>query len=521
MTDAAAAGVRRAARAGTLIGLAQLAAYAASFVLGVLVAATFGVARATDAYFMATSTAELLAKLLLGSTVASLFLPLFVQQLTAGQPDRAWRLFRNLFGLACVAFVVLGGLLELAAGPLVAFLAPGFAPETTAATVVLLRIVFPAYLLAFLADLAIAPLHAHRTFGPPAASRVVVPLTTILLLLALAGKIGVAALAVGTLLGTALQLTLLVPVLRRVGLPRGPWWPRVDADVRRVLLLALPFILSVLAADGAGVVYRILVSHQPEGSLASLKFAEKIFSLSNTLFLQTIAVVSFPAFAAAAALSARDAKERLATAARFVTFLALPLTVGLVLLREPLVRLLYERGAFGADATAATAALVPLYVIGLLGNGWSSLLGHLALAFQAARTTVAVNVALQAIAAALFVLLVPRYGVAGLAAASGIGPFVLTGLYLIGLRARVPQLPTALVSVRLLPLLLASAGCAVAVQAARLGAPGAGVVHDVVQLVGGGLAGAAAYLGIAWLLDVPEVRTLRSLLTQRLRPRPV
>lgn len=506
--------VLRAARSGMTIGISQLASYGISFLLGIAIAALFGAAGSTDAYFMASSTGEVLAKILLGGALTSVFLPIFVQFLAEQRPERAWAAFSALFTLAVVTFLVLGAAIEMFAEPLMAFLTPGFGAETRALTVTLFRIALPAYLAAFLADLATVPLHAHRRFGLPGFSRLVVPFLTLLLLLALAGRIGVLALALGTLAGTVVQVAVLQVALRRVGY-RFRWRsPIGNPDVRHILRRTLPFALSILAAHGAGAAYRILVSQEPEGSLASLKFAEKIFQMTNTLFLGSIAQVAFPAFARAVTSgSPGDVLDRLRTSVRAVFFLGVPLTVGIVLLREPLVRVLYERGAFTAEATAATAVLVPLFVIGLLGNGISSLLGHLALALQETKRIVAVNVALQALASALFVLLTPRYGIAGLAFASGIGPFLLSALYAFALRERLPKIGGALLDPTLVRLLVAGAACgALVVVGQRLAQTvPAGLPQDIVGLVLGGGLGAAGYLGIAWFLRAPEVNILRAL----------
>ncbi|MDP3685848.1 MAG: lipid II flippase MurJ, partial [bacterium] len=369
-------------------------------------------------------------------------------------------------------------------------------------------------LLSFLADIAVVPLHAQRRFGLPALSRLVVPTITLLILLTLAGRLGVQALAIGTLMGTAVQLSILLLTLRRFGYTPTFIPHLTNPDLKRALLLTLPFAVSIFAAQGAGVVYRILVSLEPEGSLASLKFGERIFQIANVLFMGTIIQVAFPAFARAASTSLEEAQRRLQTATRLVTFVGIPLTVGLILLREPLVRVLYERGAFTAEDTAATAALVPFFVLGLLGNGWSSLLGHFVLAFKETRTAVAVSVALQAVAAALFVLLVPSLGVTGLAFVSGIGPFILTALYLWAFRHRIPRLGVLFFNPEMFRLAVAGGVCAMTVALTRTLAqsvPLAGS-RDISTLIAAGVFGGTIYLLTAWLLRVPETGMVLRLL---------
>lgn len=504
----------QAARSGAVIWGAQMAAYLGSFVLGVAMAARFGAGGATDAYFMASSTAELLTKLLLGGALVSVLLPVLVKLRTQGTSADANTVYSTLFTLAVVSFVVLGGALELAARPLVSFLAPGFSEEAQRLTLLLLRVSLPAYLFSFLADLLIVPLHAERRFALPAMSRLVVPFLTLLFLLALAGIIGVTSLALGTLVGTSVQIVILVRALWTTGTRLRPSFAWRHPAVRRVLRLTLPFVISVLAAQGAGIVYRVLVSHAPEGSLASLKFSEKIYLMTNTLFLGSIAQVAFPIFAKAAATSDTDARARLRTAVRMVVFLALPLTVGMVLLGVPLVRALYERGAFNHEATLATAAVLPLYLVGLLGNGLSSLLGHLVLAYQDTRTSVAVTVALQTIVSALFVLLTPWLGiVTTLAAVSGFGPFLLTALYLFAVRKRLPHLWRTFLDPSLARIILAAAACGPAVLLVRraVSASTPTLLNDLLTLLSAGLTGALLYAGVAWLLRVPEVELVGAL----------
>lgn len=512
------ASLLRAAKSGGAIGMAQFATYILAFAVSVAVAAQFGASKATDAYFMAASTAELLAKILLGGALTSVLLPVFVEALTKGDPDRAWRLFQALFSLALLAFVLFGGTLQLVAEPLIGFLAPGFADDTRALTVLLIRFLLPAYLFSFLADLATVPLHAHRRFGLPATCRLIVPVLTLFFIFALIQRLGILTIALGTLAGTVLHVGILLFALRRSGQRFRFQIGIANPDVRRVLALTLPFAVSIFAVYGAGAVYRILVSLEPQGALASLKFGEKIFQIANVLFMGTIIQVAFPAFVRAASTSLEEAQRRLQTAIRLATFVGIPLTIGLVLLRFPLVRVLYERGAFTAEDTAATAALVPFFVIGLLGNGWSSLLGHFVLAFQETRTAVAVSVALQAVAAALFVLLVPALGVTGIAFVSGIGPFVLTALYLWTFRHRTPRLGILFFNPEMFRLAVAGGVCAMTVALTRILAQSVPLAggRDMSTLIAAGVLGGTAYLLTAWLLRVPETGTVLRLLRHEL-----
>ena len=504
----------RAARAGSAIGLATIGALIIGFALQLTIAYRFGAGGATDAFFMAQGTSELLTKILLGGSLTSVFLPMFVEHLTQGRPERAWKLANHLFHLAGMGFLLVLGLLALFTHEVVSVIAPGFPPDIRTTTVLLLRIMLPGFFFLLLTDLAIAILHSFRVFGIPALARLVTPLLSLLLVLTAGARYGIVVLAVGTLLGATIQILLMVRALVRSGFVYEPALSLRDPDVRQVMRLVAPFALSVLAAQGAGVVYRILVSHFPEGSLSALKFGEKIVQVSNTLFLGSITTVAFPAFSRAVAKHVwEETRTTMRQALRLMLFFGTPLTVGIILLREPLVRLLYERGSFTAEDTSATASVLALFLVGFVANGVGSLLGHLALALKATRISVAVTIIAQAVSVILFLLLAPRMGIRGLALASAITPYILAALYVLFLTRHLTNLWTVFRDLHLVRFAVAGLALAVGVGSGqRLGGlMSGGTPPDVLILLVSTVLGALAYGAAVWMLRIPEIRVVREI----------
>ncbi len=505
----------QAARAGSAIGFSTIAALLIGFVLQLTIAYRFGAGGDTDAFFMAQGMSELLAKILLGGSLTSVFLPIFVEHLTHGQPERAWKLANHLLHLsAAVSFAVLL-LMGFFTDTLVTFMAPGFSAATHATTVLLLRVLLPSFFFVLLTDLGMAILHSFRVFGIPAFSRLLIPLTALMFLLAAGQRYGIVILAIGTLAGATIQIVLIARALSRAGFVYQPLLSIRDPDVRRVLLLVFPFAFSVLAAQAAGVVYRILVSHLPEGSLSALKFGEKITQMTNALFLGSITTIAFPAFSRAVAIQSwEDTRTTMRQAVRLMLFFGIPLTVGIILLRVPLVRLLYERGSFTPEDTQATAAVAAILFLGLIANGLSSLLGHLALALKVTRVSVAVTIATHVVTIGLFAFLAPRFGIRGLALGSAISPYILAGLYVIALRKKSAHLWHVFADASLLKFIVSGAALAAGVQLGRrLGtlAP-TPVMSDMITLAAGGALGSAAYAAASWALGIPEVRSVREVL---------
>lgn len=424
-----------------IIGLMAFGGALVGFVLQLLVAFYFGAGTSTDAYFMALSTSELLTKLLMGGSITAVFIPLFVDQLTRGRRQNAWELGLNIFHLMAAIYIVIVVVLAVFARPFIHFVAPGFSGETFELTVTLLRVLLPSFLFLFLVELATSMLHALRQFALPALLRVVAPLVSIISILVLVRTFGIYALAIGTLAGSITQFGILLWGLRRHGLSYRFIFRPQDPLIRRILYLVYPFILAVLVTQGAGVVYRILVSELPAGSLAALKFAEKITQLATIIFLNSITLVIYPLLSAKA--SKRDVqgiRETIGSAIRLLVFVTVPVVIGVVTLREPLIDLLYHRGSFTAEDAQMTSAALLFLVIGLTTNGISSILGHTVLALKQTRASVAVTIASQAVAIALFVLLVPRMAHTGLALASSLVPLSSATLYFLYLTRFIPRL---------------------------------------------------------------------------------
>lgn len=411
------------------------------FVLQLLVAYYFGAGSNTDAYFMAQSTSEMLSKLLLGGSITAVFLPLFVERLTRGQRRDAWDLALNIFHLTAVLFIVIIILLGLFAAPFVHFIAPGFDSETSALTISLLRVLLPSFLFLYLVELATSMLHSLKVFSLPAILRIVAPLVSIITILLFVQTMGIFALALGAVLGSILQLAILLGGLHRHGLVYRFIFQPLDPTIKKLLYLVYPFIFSVLMTQGAGIVYRILVSDLAPGSLASLKFAEKITQLLTIIFLNSITLVIFPLLSEKASQkNFKGMRETIAGAMRLIVFLTLPIIVGVALLRKPLIALIYQRGSFSAEDAAMTSLALLFLVIGLTTNGIGSVLGHATLALQQTRASVAVSIASQAVAISLFVLLVPYMGHAGLALGSSLVPLSIGLLYFLYLTRFIPNL---------------------------------------------------------------------------------
>jgi putative peptidoglycan lipid II flippase len=486
--------------AGALLGLGRDQA----------LAHLFGAGAQTDAFLVAWTVPELAATLLIEDGMAFVLVPAFSAALalrSRGQraPDPVRALVAaslprlGLVLAACAAVLVAGAPL------LVDVLAPGL-PDASLA-VACTRLTATCVLSFGLAGYCSAALRAHRSYLAPGAIYIAYNLAIIATMVVLGAHWGVRSAALGVALGGCLMVAVQAPsLLRRIaGRPgrralaqhTGGDRPLAPALVGAVLLFALVRQSQVL-------IERYLAAGLPAGAISHLNYAQKVAQLPMSLSLM-VCVVTFPVVARA--LADGDSSRARARVERDLLLMSCLVLLGaamVVACAPQIVHLLFQRGAFTAEDTAATAAVMRVYATGLLGQ---TLVGALVRAYFAPGRTTWFPLGAMGVGALATVLVgawaVGPYGAAGIAAANAAG-ITLTALLLLGgLGARGVPVPVR----RFLAALagpVCAAGCAGAagLLCARLFAAPALAVTAGCGCV------AAVFLLSVWVLDAAGARTL-------------
>lgn len=490
----------------------------------ILISQTFGASAALDAFYAAQRLPDLLFNLVAGGALASAFVPTFTGLLTQGKTGPAWQLASHTLNLMTALLLALSGLAWALAEPLVAgVLAPGFAsnPAQLALSVQLLRILLVAPVIFGASGLLMGVLNAHNIFLYTALAPSFYWLGMIVGVLALAPFIGIEGLAWGAVLGAALHLAVQLPGLR--ALPERRWHAGLglsDPAVREVIRLMGPRLLGVGAVQLNFVVSTVLASYLRVGALTALSMAWQVFTMPQVIIAQAIAIAALPTFSAQVARGDVPAmRHSLAEAARLILFLALPATVGLLMLGHPVVAVLFERGQFTPASTTLVATALFFYALGLVSHSVVEIVSRAFYALKDTWTPVWVGACAMLGNAALNVALVaafPQVGwpdYAGLAFANTLATTVEMGVLAWLIRRPLHGLDMA----RLWPGVW-RAGLAALIMAGVLAgwlkvAEGWGAW----ALAGGGIAlGGVAYLLAAWGLRSPDVAVALSLLR---RPR--
>lgn len=489
----------------------------------ILITRAFGTSAEIDAFYVAEKIPSLVLALVAGGALASAFIPTFTGFLEKGERPEAWRLasaILNLMSLLLAGLSVVGYFLapQLVGG----LLAPDFPAEQQALTVELLRILLLTMLLFGASGLLMGILNAHQLFLLPALAPTMYWLGMIFGVAFLAPTMGVHGLAWGAVLGAGLHLAVQLPGLRR--LPERRYWPSLGlqvAAVRDVGRLMGPRLLGVAAVQVNFLVNVIIASSLPEGSLTALTIAFQIMTMPQVVIAQGIAIAALPTFSAQVARGELgEMRSSLASTLRGILFLAIPATVGLMLLREPAVSMLFQRGEFDARSVSLTAWALLWYTAGLVGHSLVEILSRAFYALQDTKTPVLVGttaMALNVVFSLWFAQLFSEAGYAphgGLALANSAATGLETILLMALMRKRLGGLNGRAVMTGTVQASLAAVGMGAGLWLWIRITEGQGAW--VVTLAGIALGG-LAYLAAMAVMRVPEVFELRDAVMRRLR----
>ncbi len=367
---------KQIARATGTVMIAIFLGQITGLIRGVIVARTFGASPELDAFFAANRVSETLFLLVAGGALGSAFIPTFTGLLAKDDKASAWRLASAIANAVTLTLSLLALLVAFFAPQVVRYaLAPGLSndPQLFTLTISLLRIQLISTVLFGLGGLFVGILNAHQTFLVPALTPALYQLGIIFGALVLAPSMGIFGLAWGVVIGAALYLLVQIPSL--VKLPNFSLLTShfslglKDSNVRQVLTLMGPRLLGVAIVQLNFWVNTWLASQMVSGSVTGLYYGFSLMLMAQAVIAQSAAIAVMPTFSSQHALGQKDEmRSSLAATLRSVILLALPASAGLILLRRPLISLLYQRGEFDARAVEIVAWALLWYAAGMVGH---------------------------------------------------------------------------------------------------------------------------------------------------------
>ena len=491
----------------------------AGLVREIVAASYFGIRGPMSAFTIAFQIPNLVRSLFADAAIQAAFVPVFLEKLEQGDRREAFRLASQMIFLVAMVLGALTAVFVLAAPVIVPIFAPGFEGELLDLTVTLSQLLFPILILLGVTGMIVGILNSDDRFAAFAISPFFWNVAIIAVLVVLAPQFSeqdqIYAYAIGVLVGTVIQLAIPAWDLRHTkfggsGRFRMNWsFPRhVAPDARRVLLLMLPVTISLGLINFNLVInsfFGTLVSNQAP---AAIDKAFRIYMLPQGIFSVAIATVLFPTLARFAAREEYgDLRRTMANGMRQILLLLIPAAAAILVLSEPMTRLVYERGEFNAAQTDVVAEALFWFAFSLPFNGLFLIFTRTFFSLQrpwVPSVVSGINLAITAIAS---LALYGPFGVAGIVASTVIATAASVVLYAFVMRDVLHGIEFRRLLWSAMRVTAAAALLALVSYLVWLGlddALGTSVPAQIVSLGVALATGAAVYLAAVLALRVPE-----------------
>jgi putative peptidoglycan lipid II flippase len=491
----------------------------------VVAAKYFGVSAAMSAFTIAFQVPNLVRALFADSALQGAFVPVFTELLEKGERKEAFRVASSLFFLICLVLGAVTALFILLADPIMSLFMPGFRdqPELHDLTIALSRLMFPIVLLLALSGLVVGMLNSFDHFAVPALAPVAWNLVIIGCLVGLVPVLPqddeIYAYAIGILAGTVVQFLLPLPWLRGRGGRLTFTLDWRDERVLRVLKLMLPVTIALGLINLSLLINSLFGTLVSDQAPAAIDKAFRIYQLPQGLFSISIATIMFPTLSRFAARGARDDLRRtMGNGVRQICLLLIPSAIAMAVLAEPIIRLVYQRGAFGQEATDLTSTALVWWSISLPFQGVSLLFSRTFFSLQRPWATTALAGLNLVVNASLAAALYGPFEIAGIVLGTVVGTVTMCVAQGWLLRRDLNGIEGA----RTL-----GAAARMLAAGALLGAVAYGVWYGLDEALGRSLiaqiasvgtallAGFGVYAAAVWAMRLPEALQIKRLLISR------
>lgn len=412
-------------RADKLIGttivliLVTLTTKLIGFVREIIIAAKFGTSEAVD-IFVAVQTIPTVILSILSGALAAVLVPMIIRLRNDNQELRLKTLLNNVFSLTTFIMVIISVLAFIFVEPLVNVYVFGFDEAARASTVELFQIIIPAFVVIGLISLTTSVLNAYQIFVVPALGVAIYSLGIIAGIVFFADTYGIKSLIVGYAIALVIQLIILLITFARRGL-RFSLRIKRNADLKQFGQLLFPFLISIGVFQLNVVVDKMMASTLPEGNLSALNYAFKVTQLPIALFVGTLVLPLFPLIAESIAKKdTSDAKLLLRRSNRLLGILLLPIIGVFVVLAEPIIAVIYQRGSFDDHSLALTSLALIFYTFMILPFAMRDIVTRVLYSLQDTWTPVINSVFIVALNIILMVIFVPIFGIIAVAGATSI-----------------------------------------------------------------------------------------------------
>jgi putative peptidoglycan lipid II flippase len=390
-----------------------------------------------DAYFGAIFIPNILYSILIAGTVSPILIRILVQEETVGNKARSSEAFSVVATFSLLALLVISCIALPGSRFWLAWLFPGFDSATLAVAARLVYIIFSSVMFLAATGLLTAVLNGHNRFALVSFAPAFASTAVIVAAFFARGDRAVYIVGIATAIGFLLQCLVLVPAAASLGVRYRPIFNFRHPAIKRLLRLGIPLFLYLAVAGASSVLERNLASRLSAGTVSTLSYALRLFTVPSNFLAAPLAIVAYPGFAREASRPRHGGLgTQLSKIFRFVLFLFLPVTIWIIINSLVVTRLLYEHGRFLPADSVITAHVLAIYSVGILPNAIALVLLRCFFAVEDTLTPLLAEI----LAFLSFVLAGPflsrHFGIEGLVGARAGAFFLVTGVLVFVLARR-------------------------------------------------------------------------------------
>ncbi|MFB5088604.1 murein biosynthesis integral membrane protein MurJ [Psychrobacillus sp. PGGUH221] len=422
----------------------------------------YGATSISDAYIISITITSVLFSLIIAG-ISTAYIPMF-KQIEHDLDVRSAKYFtNNLINilLLITTGIIISGLLF--SNVLVKIFALGFNKETVNTAVLFTRIGLVGIYFTSLTQIFIGYLQLNKKFVIPAL--IGLPFNLIVILsIFISAKTNIIMLAIGTVLAAFIQLLFLIPSLYKSNYRYMPFISFKDKNIKKMAIIAFPIMIGVSIDQINLMVDKTLASTIMEGGISALSYASRLNDFVQGIFVFSFVTVMFPLISKLAANNEMvKFKNSISEVISSVILIVVPACFGLMILAEPLIRLLFGRGNFDENAIHMTSAAMFYYAVGMLGYGIREIINRSFYSLQDMKTPM-YNAALSVLLNIILNLILSEYmGISGLALATSISALFCSFLLVISLRKKIGPFGLRSNLITLFKVLLASSGMGIVI----------------------------------------------------------
>ena len=426
--------------AGTVSGM-TLVSRVFGFFRDMVIAMAFGSSPSADAFFVAFRIPNMQRRILAEGAMTAAFIPVFTETLTKKGESVAWKLAANLFNILILVLSSASLLILIFSPAVITVFAPGFIdePGKFELTVKLTRCMAPYLFFIGLAAFCMGVLNTLKVFALPAAAPISQNISMILSILFISPLMDepIMGLAIGVVVGGALQLFIQLPAVLKKGMPFEKTLNFKQKEVFKIARLMGPVILGLAVYELNIMIDTLIASLLPGGSISYLYYGNRLVQLPLGIFAVALGVALLPTLSGQAAKgNLKELVQTLGFSIRLILFITIPATVGLIILREPIINTLWERGEFLASTTDGTAIALLYYSIGLCAYSGIKIIAPAFYSLQDTKTPAKIGIYSMILNTVLNLLLMGPLQHGGLALATSIAALFNVALLIYYLRKR-------------------------------------------------------------------------------------